>query len=109
MTQFVPVESSNLAAIGFDPYKDDELLGVLSVKFKSGAVFQYFDVPAEKFDNFMDSPSKGKFYIANVKGAYDHEKVCDGEKTSTFKVPASKLKTGHLIERLPMRTGNIDL
>lgn len=106
MTQFIPVESSNINAIGFDPHKDDETLGVLSVRFKSGAEFQYFDVPAEKFDNFLDAESKGKFYIANVKGAYDHQCVVAGTPAK----PRANAKV-KLAEHCPIviRTGNIDL
>lgn len=105
MTQFVPVESSNIAAVGFDAREDDDTIGTLYVRFKNGSEFAYYDVPAEKYDNFLDSPSKGKFYIANVKSAY----ACDCTKKGEPPKPKAKRKEKPVQPVEPMRTGNIDL
>ena len=105
MADFIPVESSNLAAIAFDPREDDETIGTLYVRFKNGGEFAYYDVPAEKYDNFLDAESKGKFYIANVKSAY----ACECTKQAEQKPKKVKPVTPKIVQPPLMRSGNIDL
>jgi len=56
----IPVDSSNLASVGYDP----ESL-VLEAEFKNGKAYQYFDVPQGTYDELMSSSSKGS-YMNNV-------------------------------------------
>lgn len=64
------VESSNVKEIGYDPETK-----VLEILFKSGGIYQYFDVPSMVYDQMMGSVSKGKFLHQNIKGEYRYEKV----------------------------------
>lgn len=66
----IPVESSNIAAIG---YSDVE--GVLLVDFLSGTRYRYSAVPAWKFEAFLAAPSKGRYLNSAIKGEYDFERV----------------------------------
>jgi len=66
----LPVESSNIAAIG---YSDVER--VLQVDFWSGTRYRYFGVPQRKFDEFLAAPSKGRYLNSEIKGEYDFERV----------------------------------
>ena len=66
----VIVSSSNLESIKFDG-----TAGELFVRFKGGGVYKYANVSVALFENFMDSPSKGKFFHANVKGKFPYQKV----------------------------------
>lgn len=51
-----PVESSNLASVGFD-----DKTKVLEIEFKGGGVFQYTGSSAEQhYKDLMAAPSKGK-------------------------------------------------
>ena len=53
--QRVPVESSSIASIGYAPQRR-----VLELEFRqSGEVYQYFDVPAEEYAEFLGADSKG--------------------------------------------------
>ena len=61
-----PVESSNLAAIGYDPATQ-----TLQVDFKSGKRFQYAGVPAEVFAEFEKAESVGKFFNGVIKFEFD--------------------------------------
>ena len=54
--EMTPVESTAVSSIGYDPGKEQ-----LYVEFTSGATYEYDDVPAEVYENFMSSPSKGRF------------------------------------------------
>ncbi len=72
---FIPVTSSNIKAIAFEPEENDASIGALSVQFKNGSAFCYYGVPAQKFDEFLDAKSKGKFFISEIKKHYESEKI----------------------------------
>lgn len=66
----VPVDSSNIAAIGYDPLQQ-----VLQVDFHHGGRYRYLDVPSHIFDEFQEAPSKGRFLNYEIKGEFDYEQV----------------------------------
>lgn len=61
----VPVVSSNIRSVG---YESGSL--TLEVEFNSGSVYQYFDVPAQKYEGLMNAASKGRYLNRNIKGRY---------------------------------------
>ena len=63
-----PVNSSNVASIGFEA-------GVLEVEFTSGRVYQYFGVPASVYNILMLSPSVGESFDEDVKGKYRFTRI----------------------------------
>jgi hypothetical protein len=64
------VESSTLAGIGYD-----ERRRILSVGFKSGAIFHYANVDVGTWERFRDAASKGSFYAHHIKGRYPAQKM----------------------------------
>ncbi len=66
----IPVQSSNIADIGYD-----EQSMTLEVGFKNGTVYQYFDVPEAVHQEFMNAGSKGTFLNANIKNNYRYAKL----------------------------------
>lgn len=58
----IPVESSQIKSIGYDP----ETLQ-MDVEFKPGSVYRYFHIERELHLDFMASESKGKYFDANIK------------------------------------------
>jgi len=69
----VSVISSNIASIGYDEANE-----TVEVEFKDGSVYQYFDVPNQVANDFMNNPpdgSHGKYLAANIKGRYRYAKV----------------------------------
>lgn len=60
----VPVTSSNVASVGYDPATK-----TLEVEFKRGGVYQYFDVPAATHAAMLAAPSIGSYLDANIKKA----------------------------------------
>jgi hypothetical protein len=56
------VKSSNLSEVGYDA--DTQ---VLEVQFKKGAIYQYFDVPVEVYDELMEAESIGKAFGTMIK------------------------------------------
>ena len=68
--QITSVDSSSIAAIGFD--EDSQ---TLQVEFKNGATYQYFDVPKAIFDGLVSAASVGQFLNQQVKGNYRYSRV----------------------------------
>lgn len=60
-----PVESSNIAAIGYDGDN-----AALYVQFTSGKTYEYPSVPPEVFAAFEKAESKGRFFAAEVRPKY---------------------------------------
>lgn len=56
------VDSSNIDAIGWD-----EKTGTLEIKFHSGATYQYFPILKEIWDQFLNSASKGSYFIKQIR------------------------------------------
>ena len=48
--QLIPIQSNNVHAAGYD-----ELSGIMTVKFKNGAIYEYFAVPRELWESFLQA------------------------------------------------------
>ena len=64
------VASSTIVSIGYD-----EPSQTLEVEFKSGTLYQYYNVPQGLADEFMQSGSKGQFLHYNFKSTYPYSRV----------------------------------
>ena len=64
------VESSMITSFGFDPS-----ISTLEIEFKSGVVWQYFDVPESIYYEMKSASSCGKFFHASIKGQYAESQV----------------------------------
>ena len=69
-TPMFPVQSSQLAYIGYDKDTNE-----LYVTFHNGSTYKYSNVPKEKFEDFKTATSVGKYYLVNIKGEYISTKV----------------------------------
>ena len=58
-------QSSNIAR-----FRYDEVSQTLTVEFKSGTRYNYYDVPQHIFEGMESADSKGKYLNANIKGVY---------------------------------------
>lgn len=64
------VDSSNIAAIGYDNEKR-----VLAITFKSGDVFHYAGIGPDLALEFYQAESKGRFYTQRLKGKFTGQKM----------------------------------
>jgi hypothetical protein len=64
------VESSMITSFGFE-----SIISTLEVEFKSGGIWQYFDVPESVYYEMKYASSCGKFFHANIKGKYAESQV----------------------------------
>lgn len=65
-----PVASSSVRAIGYDTPTQ-----TLEVEFWSGRMYQYYNVPDNMYEQFMQAPSKGRFLNYYIKYQYPYLQV----------------------------------
>lgn len=60
--------SSNIESFSFDPETD-----TLTVSFRSGDEYDYFNVPPSVYRAFQSAGSAGQFFIRSIKGRYAYD------------------------------------
>jgi hypothetical protein len=70
MTWIATPDSSNIA--GFDYVKETR---VLTVEFKNGGRYNYYDVPDVVYERMKSATSHGQFLAQNIKGNYRYARV----------------------------------
>lgn len=68
--QRTAVSSSNVASVGYDPDSS-----TLEIEFNNGAVYQYFDVNENVYNELIKASSVGGYLAANIKGKYRFSRV----------------------------------
>jgi hypothetical protein len=63
-------DSSNIAR-----FKYDDKGRVLTVEFKNGGIYNYYDVPKTIFEQMNGAASKGEFLARNVKGVFRYARA----------------------------------
>jgi len=66
----VPVVSSNLAAVGYDPMSAE-----MQIRFNSGGLYSYAGVPASIHAGLMSAPSHGEYFSAFIRGRYGDRRI----------------------------------
>lgn len=64
------VKSSNIAAAGYDSF-----FSVLTIEFVNGAIYRYYHVPAYIYTEFLDAPSKGRYFSQCIKDKFTYDKI----------------------------------
>jgi hypothetical protein len=68
--KWVPVESSAFRAAA---YADDERS--LYLKFRSGEVYRYFEVPVERYQEFLAADSKGRYFRESILDRFPYQRM----------------------------------
>ena len=68
--QRVPVQSSNLASVGYDAVSQ-----VLEVQFRDGGVYQYIHVPPSIHAGLMNAGSKGRYFHRFIMPRYRYRRI----------------------------------
>lgn len=61
----IPVRSSAIAAIGYDPRTMQ-----MKIRFVEGHTYDFCGVPAHVFQGLLHAPSKGKYYSQHIRDRY---------------------------------------
>jgi hypothetical protein len=64
------VQSSSIAAAGYDPDQQ-----TLRVRFVGGDAYDYLQVPADVFQDFLAASSKGRFINWQIKPRFPYRRV----------------------------------
>ena len=64
MMNRTPVSTQGITEVGY--HKDSDGLGTLELKFSNGGVYDFLNVPAKMYDEFMHAPSREEYYAANI-------------------------------------------
>lgn len=64
----ISVSSSDIASIGYEG-------STLHIRFNSGGLYAYYNVPASVYNGLMGAGSHGKYFHANIKGRYGDTKI----------------------------------
>lgn len=65
----IPVASSNIASVGYD-----KKAHILEIEFHHGAIYQYFDVSENVYEELMSSPSQGAYFMNELKDKFNYQK-----------------------------------
>lgn len=61
----IPVSSSAIAAIGYDPRG-----GHMRIQFRFGRTYDFCGVPLSVYEAFMAASSKGRYYDQHIRDRY---------------------------------------
>jgi KTSC domain len=68
--QRVPVESTSVASVGYDPERR-----VLEIEFRSGSVYQYSQVPQRVHERLMSASSKGRYLVYAIRTRFRYRRI----------------------------------
>jgi hypothetical protein len=69
------VESSNIAAIGYQAGDPNTDMGTLHIRFGNGVTYEYLDVPAFLAEEMFEAESIGKFVNISIRNQYEGTKL----------------------------------
>ena len=64
------VNSSNIAAVGYDA--DSQ---TLTIEFRSGGTYEFYDVPEAVHQSLMQSSSLGSYFQSEIRGRYRYVRL----------------------------------
>lgn len=64
----IPVSSSDIASVGYEN-------GTLYIRFNSGGLYKYSDVPESAYHGLMSASSHGKYFHAYIKNSYSYLRI----------------------------------
>lgn len=65
----IRVASSNLWAVDYNPQTR-----TLTIQFRSGRIYEYYNVPQNVFDGLLAAPSKGRYHHRYIK-RYSYHRI----------------------------------
>lgn len=65
------VQSSNLYTVDYNEEKK-----VLTIKFFSGSIYEFFNVDSTTFNELINAPSVGGYFNKYIKNIFKYKKIC---------------------------------
>ena len=70
MPEMKPVDSAIIAAIGYNKESQD-----LYIRFNTGRIYKYSEVPPELYQQFEEAESQGKFFHQHIRNTYQTQEI----------------------------------
>jgi len=70
ISEMTPVNSSNIAEIGYDESTQE-----VYVRFLNNSLYVYKGVPQFEYDSLLNAPSIGSYLNRNYKNVYPYERI----------------------------------
>jgi len=70
MKEVIEKDSSVVMTFNYDQEEE-----TLTIRFKSGAVYEYYDVPEGTYYAFVQADSLGEFLNSEIKGVYPYCRI----------------------------------
>lgn len=67
---FIPVDSTTLEQIAYDPNQR-----LLCLQFHNNAAYSYFDVPRIVFEELLAAISKGLYFNRSIRGRFRYRRL----------------------------------
>lgn len=64
----IPVSSSDIASVGYEGT-------TMHIRFHSGGLYAYYNVPPSVYTGLMGASSHGKYFHAYIKGRYGDTRI----------------------------------
>jgi hypothetical protein len=65
-----PLDSELLASAAYDRGKQ-----TLYLRFRSGEVYRYFELPGEQYQAFLDAESHGRYFLSHIRNQFRYERL----------------------------------
>ena len=65
-----PLESKLFASSAYDAADQ-----ILYLRFRSGEVYRYFELPPAEYRNFLDAESRGRYFLSNIRNQFRYERL----------------------------------
>jgi hypothetical protein len=65
-----PIESRLLAAAAYVGTRRR-----LYLRFTSGEVYRYYTFPADKYQEFLDAESQGRYFLSHIRSHFPYQKL----------------------------------
>jgi hypothetical protein len=59
-----------LAAVAYEPEPR-----TLYLRFRSGGVYGYFEVPEDLYQEFLQAESRGRHFLSRIRGQFRYQRI----------------------------------
>jgi hypothetical protein len=76
---------TELKSTGLQAATYQDQLAVLELEFRSGAIYQYFGVSGQTYQELLLAESKGAYFHAHIRGCFPYSKIRPAESKPRFR------------------------
>jgi hypothetical protein len=70
------LDSKMLAAVAYEPEPR-----TLHLRFRSGEIYSYFEVPEDLYQEFLQAESRGRYFLSHIRGRFRYQRLAQSSTT----------------------------